>query len=171
MNGFQILKDHNLAMKKAENQLKFENYREQFKRLNSALNSGFNLEAMFIEYAIMEDRTESILRHAGKWEAYLKKRGRYDPTLNSKIEYIQKQMGSNRKDLMHKYFSDNLLDRILIWKEDRNRLIHALLKQQLEHNEIRSLAEQGKQLVDELRKKTNNYNRAMDRQRLKETMS
>ena len=53
-------------MEKTENQLKYENYREQFKRLNSALHSGFNLEAMFIEYAILEDRTESILRHAGK---------------------------------------------------------------------------------------------------------
>ena len=61
-------------MDKTENQLKYENYREQFKRLNSALHSGFNLEAMFIEYAIMEDRTESILRHADKWEAYIKSR-------------------------------------------------------------------------------------------------
>lgn len=28
---------------------KYENYREQFKRLNKALANGFNLEAMFIE--------------------------------------------------------------------------------------------------------------------------
>ena len=61
-------------MDKPENQLKYENYREQCKRLKSALNSGFNLEAMFIEYAIMEDRTDSILRHAEKWEAYTKSR-------------------------------------------------------------------------------------------------
>lgn len=59
-----------------ENLLKYENYKEQFTRLKSALNNGFNLEAIFIEYAIMEDR---------------------------------------------------------------NRLIHALLKQQLEHNEIISV--------------------------------
>ena len=55
-------------MDKTENRLKYENYREQFKRLNNALHNGFNLEAMFIEYAIMEDRTESILRHTGKWD-------------------------------------------------------------------------------------------------------
>ena len=157
-------------MEKAENQLKYENYKEQFTRLKSALHSGFNLEAMFIEYAIMEDRTESILRHTEKWEAYLKKRGRNELTLNSKIVYIQKLMESNRKELLHRYFSDDLLDRILAWKEDRNRLIHALLKQQLEHNEIRTLAEQGKQLVDELRKRAGNYNRAMDRQRAKEVL-
>ena len=155
-------------MDKTDNQLKYENYKEQLTRLKSALNNGFNLEAMFIEYAIMEDRTESILRHADKWEAYLKKRGKNEPTLNSKVVYIQKLMESNRKDLLHRYFSDDLPDRILTWKEDRNRLIHALLKQQLEHNEIRSLAEQGKQLVDELRKRAGNYNRAIDRRKEKE---
>ena len=36
-------------MEKTENQLKYENYKEQMKRLNSALAHGFNLEAMFIE--------------------------------------------------------------------------------------------------------------------------
>ena len=153
-------------MDKAENQLKYENYKEQFTRLKSALHSGFNLEAMFIEYAIMEDRTESILRHADKWEAYLKNRKGRDPNIDSKVKYIQK-LAENRKDLLHKYFFDELLDRILAWKEDRNRLIHALLKQQLEHNEIKALAEQGKQLVDELRKRTGNYNRVIDRRKEK----
>ena len=155
-------------MDKTENQLKYENYREQFKRLNSALNNGFNLEAMFIEYAIMEDRTESLLRHAEKWDAYLKKRCKNEPTLNSKIVYIQKQVESNRKDLLHRYFSDNLLNQILVWKEDRNRLIHALLKQQLEHNEVTELAAEGKRLVDELRNRANKYNRAIDRKRAKD---
>ena len=156
-------------MGKPPNQLKYDNYREQFKRLNRAIHNGFSLEAMFIEYAIMEDRTESILRHAGKWEAYLKKRGRYEPTLNSKIEYIQKQTESNRKDFLNRYFKDNLLNDILQWKEDRNRLIHALLKQQLEHGEVAELAAQGKELADTLRNRTGNYNRAVDRQKAKET--
>ena len=153
-------------MDKTDNQLKYENYKEQFTRLKSALNNGFNLEAMFIEYAIMEDRTESILRHADKWEAYLKSRKGREPTINSKVVYIQKLAAMNN-DLLHRYFSDDLLAQILIWKEDRNRLIHALLKQQLEHNEIRMLAEQGKQLVDDLRKRAGNYNRAIDRRKEK----
>ncbi len=117
--------------------------------------------------AIMEDRTESVLHHAEKWETYLKKRGRNGSTLNSKIVYIQKQMESNRNDLLNRYFSNDLLDRILVWKEDRNRLIHALLKQQLGHNEVSELATQGKQLVDELRKRAGNYNRAMERRKEK----
>ena len=154
-------------MDKTENQLKYENYREQFKRLNSALHSGFNLEAMFIEYAIMEDRTESILRHADKWEAYIKSRKGREPGIDSKIRYILK-LAEQKKTIPNKYFSDDLLNRILIWKEDRNRLIHALLKQQLEHNEASELAAQGKQLVDELRNRANKYNRAVDRRKAKE---
>lgn len=154
-------------MGKTENQVKYENYREQFKRLNSALNNGFNLEAMFIEYAIMEDRTESILRHAHKWEAYMKSRKGRDATINSKICYIQK-LASVNNDLLQKYFSDDLLAQLLEWKDERNRLIHALLKQSFEHNEVSSLAAQGKQLVDELRKRAGNYNRVVDRRRAKE---
>ena len=154
-------------MDKTENQIKYENYREQFKRLKSALNGSFHLEAMFIEYAIMEDRTESILRHADKWDPYLNNRKGRNPTIDSKIRYIQK-LAEQKKTLPNKYFQDDLLDRILTWKEDRNRLIHALLKQRLEHDEISALAVQGKQLADELRKRAENYNRAMDRKKAKE---
>ena len=64
----------------SDNLQKHENYREQFVRLKKALTSKFYLEAIFIEYSIIEDRTESILRHAEKWDAYLKKRGRYQVT-------------------------------------------------------------------------------------------
>ena len=48
-----------------DNQQKYENYRAQSRRLASALRSGFYLEAVFIEYAIIEDRLESALTHAG----------------------------------------------------------------------------------------------------------
>ena len=41
------------------NQQKYENYRMQSRRLSSVLRSGFYLEAVFIEYAIIEDSLES----------------------------------------------------------------------------------------------------------------
>ena len=144
------------------NQQKYENYREQFKRLNRALYSGFNLEAMFIEYALMEDRTESILRHAEKWDAYIKSRHGHGPNINSKVKYIKK-LAENKKDLLHKYFSDDILDNILQWKDERNRLIHALLKQDFAHNEIADLALRGKNLADTLRNRSGSYNRAVDK--------
>lgn len=145
-----------------DNQQKYENYKEQFQRLNKALANGFNLEAMFIEYAIMEDRTESILHHAELWDAYIKSRKGREPTINSKVQYIQKR-AENKKDLLHRYFSDDLLERVLAWKEERNRLIHALLKQQLEHNEIAELATKGNELVKALRSKSGSYNRAIEK--------
>ena len=149
-----------------DNQQKYENYKEQFKRLNRSLSNGFYLEAMFIAYAIIEDRTESILRHGELWEAYLKKRKGKDPTLNSKITYIQGQVNGNNK-LLHRYFSDDLLEQILQWKEDRNRLIHALLQQSLAHNEVRAIAERGDALVKKLRTQCGKYNRAVDLQKEK----
>ena len=146
-----------------DNRLKYENYKEQFRRLNKALVNGFNLEAMFIEYAIMEDRTESILRHGGYWASYLKRRGNgRGATLNSKISYIQRKIESGDK-LLAKYFPDNLLNGILIWKEERNRLIHALLMQQLAHNEVTGIAEQGNELVKILRSRSASYNRAVEK--------
>ena len=145
-----------------DNQKKYENYKEQFQRLNKALANGFNLEAMFIEYAIMEDRTESILHHAELWDAYIKSRKGREPTINSKVQYIQKR-AENKKDLLHRYFCDDLLERVLAWKEERNRLIHALLKQQLEHNEISELAAKGNELVKALRSKSGSYNRAIEK--------
>lgn len=156
-------------MDENQNQAKYENYRVQFGRLNKALNSGFNLEAMFIEYAILEDRTESILRHAGKWEEYLKSRKGRMPTIDSKIRCIRK-MAEEKRSLPNKFFSGDLLDRILVWKEERNRLIHALLKQQLKHEEIRHLAEEGKTLADELRKRAGYFNRAAERRKAKEKL-
>ena len=146
----------------SENRLKYENYKEQFKRLNKALANGFNLEAMFIEYAILEDRTESILKHSGLWDAYLKKQKDRGPTINSKITYIRKRIESGDK-ILKKYFSDDLLEQVLGWKDERNRLIHALLKQQLAHNEVSELAAQGNELVKTLRSRSSNYNRAVEK--------
>ena len=153
-----------MVEEKTANMQKYENYKEQFKRLKRALENGFNLEAIFIEYAIMEDRTESVLKHAEKWDAYLKSQRGRGSTIDSKIRYIQKN-AENKKDISHKYFSDDLLSEILLWKEERNRLIHALLKQELKHNEVAQLALKGNELVKKLKAKSNNYNRALDRRK------
>ena len=145
-----------------DNLQKYENYKEQFRRLNKALANGFNLEAIFIEYAILEDRTESILRHGGLWDSYLKKQKDRGISINSKITYIRKRTEGGDK-LLKKYFSDDLLEQVLHWKDERNRLIHALLKQPLAHNEVSGLAAQGNELVKTLRSRTGNYNRAVEK--------
>ena len=145
-------------------QKKYENYKEQFKRLNRSLANNFNLEALFIEYAIIEDRTESILRHAGRWDLYMKRRKDRGANLDSKIKYIQK-CADSKVSLLDRYFKDELLDEVLVWKEERNRLIHALLKQDLAHNEVSGIAVRGNELVKKLRTRSGNYNRAIDKTR------
>ena len=144
------------------NMQKFYNYQTQFSRLNKALNAEFYLEAIFIAYAIIEDRTESILRHTGKWEAYEKSRRGRSGTLDSKIRYIQK-MAEEKGSLCNRYLADGTLQRIWEWKEERNRMIHALLKQTLADGELAALAHTGKELASNLRTKANNLNRAIQK--------
>ena len=144
------------------NMQKFRNYQTQFSRLNKAMNAEFYLEAIFIAYAVIEDRTESILRHAGKWEAYEKSRKGRNLNLDSKIRYIQK-MAEEKKSLCNKYLADGTLQQIREWKEERNRMIHALLKQKLADGELAALAHTGSDLARNLRTKTSNLNRAIQR--------
>ena len=125
-------------IKTVDNMQKYENYKEQFKRLNMALSHKFFLEAVFISYAIMEDRSESILRHSGKWDAYLKNRRGHQVTIDSKINYI-KGFAAQKMTLLNKYFGDDLLDEVLEWKDKRNQIIHALMKQFLQQKNWRIL--------------------------------
>ena len=145
---------------------KYENYKEQFKRLNKAMNYRFYLEAMFIAYAIIEDRTESIIRHAGRWEQYLKRRKGREPNIDSKLKYIKKLADQNHS-LPNKYFSDDLLDNILEWKDERNRMMHALMKQSLTTEILESLAVQGKEYARTLANRSGNFSRAIERKERK----
>lgn len=142
------------------NMQKYRNYQTQFTRLNKAVREEFYLEAIFIAYAIIEDRTESILRHTGKWEAYEKSRRGRSITLDSKIRYIQK-MAEEKKSPANRYLADGTLQRIWEWKEERNRMIHALMKQRLTDGELAVLANTGRDLARDLRTKVNNLNRAL----------
>ena len=150
---------------KIDNQQKYENYAEQFRRLNKALANGFNLEAMFIAYALMEDRTESVLRHAGLWDAYMKSRKGRGPTINSKVKYIF-NCAKSGNEFLKNYFADDLLDHILVWKDERIRLLHALLNQQFARHEISALAQQGNELCRMLRSRVASCNRTEYRKRV-----
>ena len=146
-----------------ENILKYENYKEQFIRLDKALRAGFNLEAIFIEYAILEDRTSSILRYENN---SVKPRGNRPPSLDAKLRKI-KTIAREKKSLPNRYFSDEFIDQIAAWKEERNRMIHALLGQMLTTEELVALAEEGKKLARELSNKAGNYKRAVERREKK----
>lgn len=142
------------------NMQKFHNYQTQFTRLKKAMREEFYLEAIFICYAIMEDRTESILRHTGKWDAFMKNRKGHNVTIDAKIRYIQ-AMAEEKSSLLHRYLADGTLQQILDWKNERNRLVHALLKQAVSAEELAALATTGQTLACTLRTKVSNLNRAL----------
>lgn len=139
-------------------QEKYSNYKEQFSRLNRALKNEFYLEAIFIEYAILEDRTESVLRHAGLWDAYMK--GRKMPNIQTKLTFI-KNHAALKSCTLNRYFSDDLPERLRIWKDRRNPLIHDLMNQQLEPDHLKELALEGDKLVRILRTRATAHNRAV----------
>lgn len=138
------------------NMEKYGNYKEQMGRLKKAMDNHFLLETLFIEYAIMEDRCESLLRHSGVFNPE-----RHD-TINKKLNRIA-DLARNKKSLIRKYISDELIEAIKGWKDERNRLIHALMKQSLTSEELEQIAAQGQQLVKTLCSKTTSYKRALER--------
>ena len=144
----------------------YKNYRDNFAKLKRAISEKFYYEAIFLEYSIIEDRTESILRHADKWEACVKSQRGHRVGIDNKIKYI-KDIAREKKSLAHRYFSDSLLDDVLEWKENRNKLIHALLKQNITDEEIAEIAITGERLTKEIRNRANNFTRAIERRNKK----
>ena len=140
-----------------DNMQKYANYKEQFGRLNKAFHYRFYLEAIFIEYAIIEDRFESILRHSNKFNPE-----KHD-SLNKKLGKV-KDMQREKKGLVRKYISEELIEEITQWKEERNRLIHALMKQNLHTEDLETIAIVGQRLAKTISNKTKSYNNALARQ-------
>ena len=134
-------------------------YKEQFKRLDKALKYGFNLEAVFIEYAILEDRAEAVLRYEGN-EIHTKER--QFVSIDRKLKKI-KDIAREKKSLPNRYFTEEFIDEILSWKEERNGMIHAFMKKQLTTESIEAVALKGKDLARQMANKATNYRRSVER--------
>ncbi|MCR5090365.1 MAG: hypothetical protein K6C08_12755 [Oscillospiraceae bacterium] len=147
-------------MKTESNMQKYGNYKEQMGRLKKALNSQFYLEAISIEYAVLEDRVESVLRHS---EVFRPKKHN---TITKKLNRLSVLCGDNK--LAGKYFTDELISSIHEWKNERNPMTHALLNLHLHTEDLQKIAEDGEKLVKTMCSKSSLYNRAIDRKREKE---
>ena len=145
----------------ADNNQKYRNYKEQIGRLKKALKYGFLIEAVAIEYAIMEDRLESVLIHEGVFNP--DKHGTLARKLN-KVRELQRRKGS----LENRYLSVELLDSIDAWKDERNALIHALLKQNISTQELSDTATVGNDIIKQLTSKATSIRRQLGNDNLKE---
>ena len=139
------------------NMQKYANYKEQMERLNRAMKEHFFLEAMFIEYAVMEERCESILIHAGVFHP-----DRHC-TIVRKLRRIEAVIQSNA--IAKRYFSQELIERLFAWKNKRNAFIHALMKQTFTEEELECIVQEGLMLTKTLCSKSTSYKRALERQK------
>lgn len=142
-------------MEAETNQEKYENYKAQMGRLNRAIKEHFYLEALFIEYAVMEDRLESILTHAGVFRA-----DKHD-SITKKIRRLEALCQSDK--LASKYCSPELIHSIMDWKDKRNTYIHSLMKQVFTGEELEKVVQQGLAIVKVLNNKSSLYKRAIER--------
>ncbi len=139
-----------------DNNQKYLNYKEQTTRLKKALQNEFYIEAIAIEYAIMEDRLESILRHEGVFNP------EKHSTLARKLARVR-ELRRRKNSLENKYLSEELLDSIAEWKEQRNALFHALLKLQITTEQVRGTAESGNLIVKQLTSKATSIRRQLEK--------
>lgn len=125
------------------NEEKFQAYVGLKTRLKKALASGFWLEACMIEYAIIEDRTASILMHGGITDKGWEKK------LSNKLNSIENQIGKKHL-IISKKVSLETIQEIRSWKDQRNEAVHRACITVYDENAFRSIAENGKILMDRI---------------------
>ena len=151
--------DKENIMKK--NYEKQEIYSSMKKNLSKAFQAGFYYEAIFIEYAIIEDRCASLLKHANiRWVGS----NGYELKLSAKLNKLR----SNPKFVLP-YVRERLpldfIDRIDVWKKQRDRLIHNLAKIPYDDDNVMQVAIEGKEIVRILDNKSRSVNRFYDKQK------
>ena len=126
-------------------------------KLKKATYNEFYYEAIFIEYAIMEDRTKSLLTHAN-----VKLKDNEKETLNNKLNHIEKDSKFNNK-YTRKHIPIELIEQIHEWKKERNKLIHNLVNEEYNSEQIKNLALEGECLAIRLANKSKLVNKYNDK--------
>ena len=133
-------------MPQKPNMEKYNRYVQLKGDLKKAMAAGFYYQAIFIEYAIMEDRCWSALEHAGV--ECLTKTGK-DIGIVQKLDRMQKRKEFSDK-LSQKYFTGEFFEALRSWIKDRNTYIHKLARETFNPEHLRELAEEGKRLQERL---------------------
>ena len=85
-----------------------------------------------------------------------------DQLLIARLDELR-NFAEQRGTIANKYFSDSVLDEILIWKDKRNSLIHALMKQEVTTEGLAELALEGKTLARSLTNKSGSFTKAIEK--------
>jgi hypothetical protein len=123
------------------NQQKYENYRFMMSQYKKAMKYEFYLEANSIIFAVLEDRTFSLL-------TYMKKKVNRKDMMGKKLKSIKGKITSGDKLLKSK-LSIELLDQAFAWKDHRNTIMHEFALIDQDRELLRQLAEEGYRLARE----------------------
>ena len=139
---------------------KKEKYSKLMSRLKRATDNEYYYEAIFIEYAILEDRTESLLKHAGK--KFQENNG--NPFKISKKLNKLKSEKEFQTSYIRKHLTEELIEKIYEWKIQRDKLMHNIINLQYKNDEIKMLALNGECLVKKFNSKSQLVNKYLDNQ-------
>lgn len=142
-----------------QNYEKYDIYKSMKINLKKAITSGFYYEAIFIEYAIIEDRCCSLLRHAGV--KYLDSKG-HEIKLSDKLKKLRGNPAFDNNHVRKRLTLEFLHD-IEDWKRNRDQLIHALAKVPYDNERVKEIALTGQEIVRVLDNKTKSLNKYFDK--------
>lgn len=137
---------------------KFEIYKTMKVQLKKSITSGFYYQAIFIEYAILEDRVNSLLRHAGLNTENNKGE---DLSISRKLNKL-KSCKPFSDSKMRKRLPIDFIDEITSWKKQRDSLIHELAKIKYDDESVRETALRGKELIDKFDNTVKKINKILD---------
>lgn len=112
-------------------------------KLKVALQQEFYLEALLLEYSILEDRLTSMLKHSDI--RYTESNGR-EFGIQKKLNKVQNAIISKRIPI-HGKVKPALVEEILAWKETRNNLVHKSCQRLYNSDEVKKCALDGNELV------------------------
>ncbi|MBQ0040814.1 MAG: hypothetical protein KBS56_02155 [Clostridiales bacterium] len=127
-----------------QNKAKQDTYAILISKLNKAIKNEFWFEACLIEYAIIEDRTSSILDKARVCEnAYSDSK-----LLGKKLNSIEYQIEKGHP-IISKKVDLKLIQDIKKWKDERNDLVHRACTM-FDEEKAKNISVHGKELVRKL---------------------
>ena len=121
-----------------------------YENLAKAMRAGYYYQAIFIEYAILEDRLRAILRYARV--PYINKSGREDK-ISRKLDKLR-----DRPEFAGKFVRDRIpakmVDEIKAWTERRNGLVHDLANIPYDDKQVKTVALKGNELIQAFKNKS-----------------
>lgn len=125
-------------------------------KLKIAMTQEFYLEALLLEYSIVEDRLLSVLKHLG---LKCTDSNGNELMIGKKIKKVRGQI-ENKNPLLAGRMDMDLVDDILKWKETRNDLVHNSCHRLFNNEEVIRCAEEGEKLVRRLSNSAQRIKRA-----------